>query len=148
MRAISLWQPWATALFDPNWKAHETRSWACHANVIGQRVAIHAAAKAVAQNIVPDGVGNVLADRYGRDWRSVLPRGAILGSVVITDCRPTNRLVDSAKPLHRLDEWFGDWSPGRFAWRVSDPFILAKPVPWKGKQGWFQVPDELFEAQP
>lgn len=144
MRAISLWQPWATALFDPNWKAHETRGWACHANVIGQRVAIHAAATMPARKLISDGVNEVLVQRYGCEWRSVLPRGAVLGSVLIVDCRAMDCLVAPAEPAHRLDRWFGDWGPGRFAWRVDDPRILAEPIPWKGKQGWFQVPDEVL----
>lgn len=146
MRALSLWQPWATALFDPNLKAHETRGWAAHQNVIGQRVAVHAAARPVPVGLAVEGAGTVLVSRYGPNWRTDLPRGALLGTVVIVDCRPTAALVDQAEPLHRLDRLFGDWGPGRFAWRVADPRILAEPIPWKGKQGWFQVPDELFEV--
>lgn len=149
MRAISLWQPWASALFDPNLKAHETRGWACHANVIGQRIAIHAAARPVPRAKVNDAAARALAYRHGARWWADMPRGVLLGSVVIVYCRPTDCLIERAEPMHYLDRHFGDWGPGRFGWRADDPQTLAEPVPWKGKQGWFQVPDELFvEMQP
>lgn len=34
---------------------------------------------------------------------------------------------------------YGDWTPGRWAWELTDVEPLAEPVPWKGRQGWFTV---------
>lgn len=39
---------------------------------------------------------------------------------------------------------FGDYTPGRFRWNLSDIVRLAKPVPFKGRQGLFDVPDGLL----
>ncbi len=44
MKAISLWQPWAS-LIACSAKPYETRSWAPPSDYIGQRIAIHAAKK-------------------------------------------------------------------------------------------------------
>lgn len=33
------------------------------------------------------------------------------------------------------DYFFGDWTPGRYAWRISDVKMLPEPVPAKGAQG-------------
>jgi len=42
MYAITLWQPWATAMA-AGFKTIETRPWPAPKNLIGQRIAIHAA---------------------------------------------------------------------------------------------------------
>lgn len=42
MKAVSLWQPWAS-LIACGAKTIETRSWPAPRTVVGQRIAIHAA---------------------------------------------------------------------------------------------------------
>jgi hypothetical protein len=44
MKAISLWQPWAS-LIAAGLKPYETRNWAPAPSMIGQTIAIHAAKK-------------------------------------------------------------------------------------------------------
>lgn len=144
MRAISLWQPFASSALIPALKPHETRHWAAPASVIGQRIAIHASGRSIAKEIVTAEACDVLAEAFGEDWRTTLPRGAVVGSVIIADCRPMDCMVAPAEPLHQNDYLLGVWGPGRFAWRLADPWILAKPIPWKGKQGWFNVPDDVM----
>lgn len=34
---------------------------------------------------------------------------------------------------------YGDFQPGRWAWLLADVEKLDVPVPWKGRQGWFEV---------
>lgn len=144
MRAISLWQPYASSALIPALKPHETRHWAAPASVIGQRIAIHAAGKPIARDLVSDEACGVLSQSFGAAWRTDLPRGALIGSVIVVDCRPCDCMVAPAEPLHQNDYLLGVWGRGRYAWRLADPWILTKPVPWKGKQGWFQVPDEIM----
>ena len=70
MHALSLWQPWASAM--GRGKTIETRSWPAPADLIGRRVAFHAAkrpmnaeARAVAEMLVDSGIYSVLARPYG-----------------------------------------------------------------------------------
>jgi hypothetical protein len=144
MRAISLHQPFASSALIPDLKPHETRHWAASASVIGQRVAIHAAIKPIGKNTVSEEACAVLAQSFGADWRTALPRGALVGSVIVADCRPMDCMVAPAEPVHQNDYLLGVWGAGRFGWRLADPWILSKPVPWKGKQGWFNVHEDVM----
>ena len=64
------------------------------------------------------------------DWRR-LPLGALLGTVELLDCRPVE------------DERL----PGGWAWVLDNPEPLPEPVPYRGRLGIFEVPDELFRPQ-
>ncbi|MBU9945035.1 MAG: hypothetical protein KTQ12_10425 [Dermatophilaceae bacterium] len=47
---------------------------------------------------------------------------------------------------------YGDWAPGRWAWRLADVEPLTSPIPCKGRQGVWRLPDDtvrqLQEARP
>jgi hypothetical protein len=68
-----------------------------------------------------------------------LPRGVLLGTAVI---------VEAIRTDHRqpgpVDLVAGDWARGRWAWQLGDVRALEHPVPWRGKQGWFAVPEEVL----
>lgn len=38
---------------------------------------------------------------------------------------------------------FGDFSPGRWAWLLEAIVVLDEPIPCKGKQGVWRLPDDL-----
>lgn len=38
---------------------------------------------------------------------------------------------------------FGDYAPGRYGWTSHSPIKFREPIPFKGRQGIFDVPDEL-----
>ena len=39
---------------------------------------------------------------------------------------------------------FGNWSPGRYGWILSNPILFEKPIPARGKQGiWDWEPEEM-----
>ncbi len=63
-----------------------------------------------------------------------LPFGAIIGICELVDCIPVEKLT---KAQRRAAKVFGDFSPGRFAWRVGNVRRLREPVPWPAKQGFF-----------
>jgi hypothetical protein len=73
MKAISLWQPWAS-LIACGAKPYETRSWAPPRELIGQTIAIHAAkridkeAAEFAQDLMYGQHGHDLADRLDESW--------------------------------------------------------------------------------
>lgn len=127
MRAISLWQPWASLCFTP-WKRHETRHWA---TFYRGPLAIQAAQKRVTD--LEDDLLVLLQDEFGPDWSKKLPRGRMIGVVRLAGCYPTESLdVDAVEQLT------GNWEPGRFAWRLEDARLFADPPEVKGRQGFFQ----------
>jgi hypothetical protein len=79
---------------------------------------------------------------------SGLPLGAIIATVVLARCRQIT-VESSADELERRnpDEYaFGNYEPGRFAWVLRDVERLAEPVPFKGSQGIFDVPEHLLRG--
>lgn len=121
MKALTLTQPWATAVILGN-KRIETRSW--RTNYRG-RIAIHAAkgfpklAKDFAQ----------LERTLGR-CPTNLPFGMIIGLATITGMEKTEDIVSSISALERH---YGDFSFGRWAWILSDVEPLDNPVPAVGR---------------
>lgn len=139
MKCISLWQPWATLLVY-GYKIHETRSWPT--NVRGP-VAIHAAKK-------KDSEARWLSTEFpfadaldGTEFND-LPFGCLLGTVQLVDCIPTEVAYPDNWDHGRNDFYFGNFEPGRWAWKCESPTMLSDPIPYKGAQGFFEVPDELF----
>ena len=139
MKAISLWQPWATLwlLTNPDEKVFETRPW--FASYRGPLL-VHAAKKR-------DGdVREYLECIYFRDrlaahglTTDMLAFGAIIGRVDLIDCY---RMGNSGAPNDREDK-AGNWEPGRYAWkRGPNPILFNKPIPYRGSQGFFEVPDQ------
>lgn len=146
MKAISLWQPFASAYLREDLKPHETRHWPCPAKIIGQRIMVHAAARVPSSTLVGAAAEAAAVAEFGLDWRKTLPFGALLGSVVITGCREMGLMLGGGEPAHDRDRAFGIWRDGRFAWRGEHRESLETPIPWKGGQGWFNVPDDLVRS--
>lgn len=136
MKAISLWQPWASLWLSPA-KVHETRGWATRHR---GPLAVHAA-KQMMVDVSPD-LEALLLDEFGGHWAMDLPRGAIIGVVTLTDCIQIDYAAKIAADGDDLA--CGDWTKGRFAWRRHGFRLLPEPVPYRGQQGLFDVPDELL----
>lgn len=68
-----------------------------------------------------------------------LPLGYIIGKVDLIDCYAIT--PDNTPP--EPERSFGDYSPGRYAWPSINPVRFDRPIEWKGKQGFFEVPDEV-----
>ena len=136
MKAISLWQPWATAIVVGN-KRIETRSWPTKYR---GPLAIHAAKR---------------WDKDQKEFASVeytlrrlpkrLPFGAIVAVAMLIDVRPTFVLLGESlvSPIEKI---YGDYGQGRWGWIFSEIYPLPEPIPFRGAQGLFNVPDELFPA--
>lgn len=144
MKAISLHQPWASAVAI-GLKKYETRSRLTH---VRGRIAIHAAKRRTFdQRCMWDDFMHVdeiwLAFLYGatlRDFDS-LPFGAIIATAELVDCFPTDTL---GKNFSQTEIILGSYDPGRFAWKFENVHHLAEPIPFKAHQGWFEVPDSLL----
>lgn len=166
MKAISLWQPWAS-LIAAGIKPFETRSWAPPEALIGQRIAIHAAKKIdreaamMAEDLLYGQHGHDLADRIEATFSeasdkilgvfnmATLPIGCIvctakldaafqMGPGGTVTARMTSRpMPECFRP--RIDAW-GDYSPGRWAWLLSEVQVVNPPAPVNGRQGFFDLP--------
>lgn len=136
MKAISLWQPWAS-LWVSDAKIHETRHWpTSHRGIL----LVHAAKRKI-DDFEGDRLDDICQGLFGNHWPMDLPRGAIVGVVLITDCRRTDDFPASYQDTDDFE--CGDFSPGRFAWR-RDAFVrFEEPVPYRGMQGMFDVPDQV-----
>lgn len=138
MRAISLWQPWASAMVTtPPLKCNETRDWRPGASVqVPFQLVIHAAKRwtkaeqAFCHNM-----------RGGfSELPNEIPLGKLLGVCTVMAFRPTEDVRDS---ICIMELNWGNYADGRWAWVTEGMVPFKVPVPWKGAQGFFNVPDEV-----
>lgn len=138
MRALTIHRPWTWAIFDlPEGQAKriENRRWRPPQEIIGAPLAIHA--------------GKTFDDEGAR-WiacdlgLSVPPRYAhpegIVGVVTVLDVLDESDLYTAQTMLDRYpgqERWFF----GPFGWVLADVLRLAKPVPCRGMQGLWTLPD-------
>lgn len=111
-------------------KKWETRGW--NTKVRGP-IAIHAAKKwdKICQNMAHD---------FGMPE---LPRGKVIATCDLIDVYPTELIAPLMTETER--QW-GIYTPGRFAFCLTNIRRLRKPFDYRGGQGWFNVPDEFIEA--
>lgn len=151
MKAITLWQPWASLL--ALGLKHETRSWGT--SYRGQ-MAIHAAKRtfepmdfAIFDPIFAKAVTDALKEAQMSIHR--LPFGEVLALGDLVKCYKILGVYTPEQSKGHLvtvedgdiirDIWitsddllFGDWTPGRFAWEFINMKMLDKPVPAQGGQ--------------
>ncbi len=115
LRALTIRQPWASLVVEGR-KWLETRSWPTRYR---GPLAIHAG--------------------VARGGYPTLPRGAILAVATLAACVP----VDALDPDEiRAQRDVGDFSLGRYAWRLVDVRTLRAPVPSRGALGlWVPTAD-------
>jgi hypothetical protein len=143
VKALPLWQPWAT-LVAVGAKRGETRSWAPPDSLVGQRIAIHACRTTRALELCVVWPFN----RYIVDW-TTLPLGAVVATCVLEKYVQITSANSAALEDSKPEEFaFGDYTPGRFAWILRDVHRLLEPVPYRGSQGIFEIPDELVGHTP
>ena len=135
MKAISLWQPWAS-LWVHGDKINETRGW--YTNYRGP-LYVHAAKRFQAgeRELCLEEPFKTCLGRYYAKLRDI-PLGCIIGEVHLCDCVPVERIRDS---LTAQEYAFGNYSDGRFAWITNSRIARRLPVPYRGRQGFFDVGD-------
>ena len=155
MRAISLWQPWAQ-LVAIGAKRIETRHWPT--NIRGT-IAIHAAKKwnrELRELSMEQPFRDALYPGNAITWACAPALGAIVAVAELYTCAPivhpggavgARQSVLDPLALRPEEKAFGnyDLSAGpRFAWGLRNAQALAEPIPFTGRQGFFDVPDELI----
>lgn len=140
MKIISIWQPWASLVVH-NHKFNETRGWSAPKSLIGQRIGI-----ASTKVIRPEQRVHFLDPRFQKHYRSLglplidnLPNGFLLGSAVLRSCEPWDEEQD--EDLTDEERAFGWYGSGRWIWRLRSPIALSEPIPVRGAQGIWELPD-------
>lgn len=140
MKVLTLTQPWAM-LIAIGAKRLETRSWSTHYR---GPIAIHAArgfpAGAQAMCVAHPFLATLI--NAGVDRLDDLPRGVVVCVATLAEVEETTSSTCRAwlrrGPEH--ERAFGDYSPGRFAWLLTDVQALAEPVEHRGGQGLRDLP--------
>lgn len=146
LKALTLTQPWAS-LVASGAKQRETRSWLT--DYVGP-LAIHAA-----KGSPPEAGVLCESEPFSRALEAAgyhqhaertrntydLPLGAIIAIVWLEQVeRITSHML--VTPQERA---FGNYAPGRYAWRFGAVYPLRKPIPVRGALGlWSWQPPEEF----
>lgn len=142
MKAISLWQPWASAMAVGS-KRIETRHWAPPASAMNRMFAIHAAKRWTADE---------------KEWSLDLQNHGVEIGFTVFDDPPLGAIVavgwlrESISTLDALpriqagefgpyEKILGNYDAGRFAWVFEDIEALPTPIPYRGAQGIFTLDD-------
>src|SRR5579864_9472253 len=136
MKALSLTQPWASAIA-LGLKQWETRSWPTKFR--GQ-VCIHAA----------KGYPNYAKEFAEEKRMSDLPLGVIICVADLVGCEKTEVVLGSNEGLYQAnriiskqeEEW-GDYSDGRYAFQLENIKVLKIPVIAKGALNFWSVPWDI-----
>jgi hypothetical protein len=131
MKTLTLTQPWAT-LVAIGAKKIETRSW--NTNYRGP-LAIHAAKKCpyeALELVFKEPFHSCIG-------RNQMPLGFIVATCVLVD---VERIYADSYIPGKPEFMFGDYSIGRYMWKLDNVKILPEPIPAKGAMGlweWSEV---------
>lgn len=167
MKALTIWQPWAS-LIHTGAKPFEFRGWQPPRSLIGRRVVNHAAARPLNMNDVlrlirhlesshPDIVASTCLRpeialpllRDVRDHHVGLPIGKGLGSFVLGEPRNGIEIAEEFGLAHVNDS--DRDRHANFGWPVTDYEPFDQPIPCPGRQGLWNWPEpadlmpELFQ---
>jgi hypothetical protein len=146
MKALTLWQPWASLIM-AGWKPYEFRRWAAPAYVVDQRIVVHAGARPVKRDEVvelayrvrhePKGTGLDVAalellDRLVTS-PGAIPLGAGLGTALLGRPRKASAIFRGVLDSDRIDEHV-------WAWPLSEHRHFTPVVPMRGAQGFWDWP--------
>lgn len=127
-------------------KANETRSWPtsyrgelaiCSAKCRGEIGDIQAFWLWSYKHKLGPSCGNVM------ELFDELPRGMVLCVVDLHACVPTERVPGFHPELSVCERELGDYSHGRFAWLTSNCRQLKEPVPIVGRQGLWNLSEQM-----
>lgn len=138
MKALTLWQPWAS-MVALGYKTFETRSWSTEYR--GQ-LAIHAAQKTPKEELLKWIDNPRMADllTFNGFTLDTLPTGVIVATVSLAEVYPTERVLYLIDDENRM---LGDYSPGRFAWQLTNLWTLPEPIPARGGQRLWEWSDPV-----
>ena len=137
MRGITLYQPWASFMA-MGLKKIETRHWSTSYR---GPLLIHAAKRKPSKDDLRY-YRDLLFDfghPFGDIWN--LPYGSLICKLNLIDCQ---QIGHDNGPYHgKLEFHLGNYDHGRWTW-ITDNLKTFDPIPYRGSQGFFNVPDELL----
>lgn len=163
MRGISLWQPWASLMANGS-KRDETRN---SVTKVRGEVAICASLKWTRQLkdiattepflsalITPSHSGTYTAMVDVNNMIAATPLGCVVAVGELYDSITSDEWVRkywlpsvgfdyATEGKTRFEYDFGNYAPGRGVWRFRNMRKLKQPVPCKGAQQWFFLPDSV-----
>jgi hypothetical protein len=139
MKAISLYEPWAT-LIALGHKRFETRSWS---TAYRGQLLICASKKRPPINKI---IGILYRACITLDE---LNPGRAVAIVDLVTILKTDDIVIQGKSIdqnwpQKNELYFGDFSPGRYVWKFENVRRFVHPPIIPGHQGLFDVPDDLI----
>jgi hypothetical protein len=133
MRAITLWQPWASAVA-LGLKRVETRSWPTKYR---GPLAIHAAKRWAPEQRDKYETKQQSFEDAGWNLDVPLPLGSLVCICELYTIIETDDWIGSSR-----ERSWGDFSEGRYAWQLMGARRILQPVPiLRGSQTFFTVPD-------
>lgn len=144
MKTLSMMQPWAQ-LVVIGAKQFETRSWA---TTYRGPLAIHASktfTRETAKLVMLTEPFKTVLTEAGFPLLSLMPRGVIIAVCELVDVMATDVALQFAKNVF-LETAFGDFSRGRFAWKLENIRALPEPIPSKGTLGLWECRDERLHG--
>jgi hypothetical protein len=135
MKALSLWQPWATVMALGH-KKIETRG---KSTVYRGRLAIQAA---ITIMVPGDPAFKKALNELGIDPFRI-PTGAIVGICNLVDVV----LIGSDFQVDDQERLFGNYAIGRYAWITEEMQPVDPPIPCRGHQWLFDWEDPTEKAE-
>lgn len=150
MKALTIWQPWATLIL-MKVKPYEFRGWKAPGAIVGQRIAIHAGARPVRVREVHDLIRTL---ESGNAWLSglkpealeilksiaaepnMLPRSNVLCTAMLGT--PRSGLDVAAEFGHTFFNDIDLHEHANWAWPLTDIEPLVPAVAARGMQGFWE----------
>jgi hypothetical protein len=133
MKAILLWQPWAS-LWAVDRKRFETRHWV---PPYRGALSMHAAQKLCID--LDDELVEICRAQFGIHRAREFPREALLATSRLVGCHRTDTLTGSAEECAQrtLTLW-------RYARKAVEKTMLPRAIPFRGHQSIFDVPKHVL----
>jgi hypothetical protein len=131
MKCLTVAEPWATAIIRLG-KSIENRAWPTRHR---GPLLIHAGKS---RRFYDAEDPEEWPELYGVKmpaWESLIP-GAIIGAADLVACPP---LTQAPRALR-----LSPWAEGLYLWILERPRALKQPIPWRGCQGLWTVPDNAL----
>lgn len=142
--ALTILQPWA-ALIAAEEKRFETRGWS---TPYRGRLVIHAGRNREYLTKALDPLSSLhalLVGAFGADLGApgLFPLGMAVAVVDLVGCIRTEQCS-----INSTERALGDFSPGRYAWKLENVWRIKEPIPIQGKQGLWAWPENLMDRLP
>lgn len=144
MKAITIHQPWAT-LIALGEKQFETRGWPTKYR---GPIAIHAGKHFSKDAWIEPPIYDAIR-KHGLLLPEDFPTGAVIATANLNNCLKSvdtwtdGYVLENGIFVYSPEYEFGDFTPGRYAWELTNVQQLPKPIPAKGQQGLWN-----WEGQP